>query len=520
MLKSLLRIPPLLALSSIAALALAVGGCAGEGSPTNDGGISEDGPSTGRDGSVRDARPGQDAEDLSMLGALITPLPANLIGVPEGGAEVLYVRGDGTLMRSAPDGTGATELGIKPTFGYGPSPNLWVWTGVDTDNALGTVNLYRPGDPRAVPLANLAAVDLFGTDEDGHRALAMVDAVTVGTGMTSTRTADLVFFDDQGGKRVLLRGISIGRWDRRIRRHVNSCTPLADFLSEPVAIVLACPAGATSRTAYFIDLVTGNTSTVAANVLSFLRVGKDRSFALLADDQRGFFGVGADGRVIDLPEQDRLESLAFLDGRRFAYTTSSGQLLIASWPTMLSTVALPAGAARIESASPTGEHLIFRQMSSMIGLRDLYSISTSTAASQTPLTLVAETDGYPGDDAFSEDGVWAQWFEDGDANYIGNPANRRVDGTGSAKVLGPRGYNIRNTVDPNKVLLMINTRFSEQTQRLVSDMATADRSGSGEPTLLVPGVDPVSFAVFEELDRVFYRIPEGPHAGLWVRTIP
>ena len=74
--------------------------------------------------------------------------------------------------------------------------------------------------------------------------------------------------------------------------------------------------------------------------------------------------------------------------------------------------------------------------------------------------------------------------------------------------------------DPNKVLLMINTRFSEQTQRLVSDMATADRSGASEPTLLVPGVDPVSFAVFEELDRVFYRIPEGPHAGLWVRTIP
>lgn len=520
MLKTLLRIPPLHALGSIAALAVALGSCANEGPSDNDGGVAEDGASSGRDGSVKDARPGQDAEDLSMLGALITPLPANLIGVPEGGAEVLYVRGDGTLMRSAPDGTGATELGIKPTFGYGPSPNPWVWTSVDTDNALGTVNLYRPGDARAVPLANLAAVDLFGTDEDGHRALAMVEAVTVGSGMTSTRTADLVFFDDMGGKRVLLRGVSIGRWDRRIRRHVNSCTPLADFLSEPVAIVLACPPGASSRTAYFIDLVTGNTSSVAADVLSFLRVGKDRSFALLADDQRGFFGVGADGRVIDLPEQDRLESLAFLDGRRFAYTTSSGQLLISSWPTMLSTVAVPAGAARIESASPTGEHLIFRQMSSMIGLRDLYSINTSTAGPQTPLTLVAETDGYPGDDAFSEDGVWAQWFEDGDANYIGNPANRRADGTGSAKVLGPRGYNIRNTADPNKVLLMINTRFSEQTQRLVSDMATADRSGASEPTLLVPGVDPVSFAVFEELDRVFYRIPEGPHAGLWVRTIP
>ena len=54
MLKSLLRIAPPLALGIIAALAL--GGCAGEGSTLNDGGVSEDGASTGRDGSVRDAR--------------------------------------------------------------------------------------------------------------------------------------------------------------------------------------------------------------------------------------------------------------------------------------------------------------------------------------------------------------------------------------------------------------------------------------------------------------------------------
>ncbi|MFO0728996.1 MAG: hypothetical protein U1E65_34775 [Myxococcota bacterium] len=500
--------------------ALHVAACADSGTPSGDAGVDVDGQINGRDGGGRDAHSGVDGSDNSGLGALITPLPANLIGVPDGGTEVLYVRGDGLLMRSKPDGTQPTELGIKPTFGYGPNPNLWVWTDVDADNALGTLNLYRPGDARTSVIAAQAAVDLFGVDEDGRRALSLVHVMDTGSGATSTRTADFILVDDSGTQRLLRSGVAIGRWDRRTHRHVGPCTPLADFLNAPVAVYLGCPSLADkTRHAYLIDLTTGNTSTIAENVSAFLRVGTDKSYALLADAAGGFFGVGADGRIVHLPEQDRLDSLAFLDGKRFAYTTSNNELMIASWPSLMPVVAVPAGASRIERASEAGDRLVFRQTTSMLGLRDLYVVDTSTATAHTPVALDAMADGYPGDDVFSEDGQWVQWLEKADANFVADIVTIRADGSGQSKLLGTSGYIVQNTADPDRVMVMVGTRISETTHRLISSMATVSRSGSDRPTILADDVDPLSFQIFPAKDRIFYRISEGPNAGLWVREL-
>lgn len=492
--------------------------CAESSLTVGDAGVTEaDGSVSGRDaGQSSDARVSSDAGPPP--GVRIAPLPAELVAVPPGGEEVLFLSG-GVLTRVRPDGTGATALGYRPVYGYGPTPNLWLWSELDADRAVGKAAVYAPGGEATTRLLDARAItDVFTTGDEGDQALIVGDVRTVGAAGSSTRTGSLLLVDAAGGRRVLLPGLTLGRWDTRTRQHV--CAPQVELMSPVRALAIVCPTpGSDARELVTIDLVTGATTAVARDVVPFLRASGDRSYALFADRTLALFAVSPTGdRVVPLLESRSVLSIAFLDGPRMAYVTTSQDLMIVSWPTMIPTPHVVQGVSGIEEVSGDGAWLVFRQTRVTSGLRDLYLVSTATAAVGVPRVLAAEPDAYPGDDAFSEDEAWVHWFARADADFIGDVVVAPTAG-GPAVTVASRAWLVLNTALEDRVMVLMNARFATNGGRLLADLGVAWRDGRQPARTLVQGLDTSAFELFPEGDRAVFRISDGAFPGLWVRSL-
>ncbi len=497
----------------------ALGGCQDDASAIgriDDAGVGVDG------GRGRDAGASGDAAISSpppLPGTLIARLPADLVAVTGGGAEILY-RQSGELHRVSSDGTGAVPLGYRPEYGYGPSPNLWLFSELDADKSVGVLAGYAPlGPPLVTVLDRRVATDSFAVDAEGEVVVVATDVATVGDAASSTRTASLARFDVTGHKRVLREGVPLGKWDARTRQH--TCSPKVELMSRTRALAVVCTTPGSSRRALVaIDLVTRTATTVASDVVSFLAASDDRSFALFANRQLAFFGVSPRGdRVVPLAEPRRVNSIAFLDGRRLAYTSVGEDLLTAAWPTLVPTQLLPAGAVSIEAVSDDGGLVMFRQVRAQTGLRDLFMVRTATGAAASSVTLSAEPSAYPGDDAFSADGAWVHWFARANANFIGDVTIAPTGGGGGPRVVASGAWLVNNMADPDRLAILGNARFAGDGRKLLADLTLAWRDGREANRVLVEGIDTDTYEVFPGGDRVVFRISEGANPGLWVRDL-
>ena len=497
------------------AFALGVFGCAADSALQN---VGDAGPQDGGKGdgssSASDGGPGADA--MPPPGIRIASLPAEIVAVPEGGEEVLFLQG-GVLMRVSSDGTDTRSLNLRPRRGFGPTPNLWFWSDLDADSAVGALSSYEPGTSTTTALDPRAATDAFASSPDGEGAIGVTRVHDI-VGATSTRTASLEWLPIEGRRRVLLENITLGPWDARTHQH--ACSPQIEVMSSTRALAIVCPnAGSAMRVLYAIDVTTSSVTEVARDVLSFLKQSEDHSFAMFIDRELRFVGVSANGdRTQLLNESRRIGGVAFLDGPRIAYTTAAKDISVAAWPDLVPTVLLPLGADAIEAVSPDGAYLMFRQTRATTGLRDLFLLGTKFGADTTPAVLQADPSAYPGDDAFSEDGTWAQWFADSDENYIGTISMRPTAG-GRTIALAERGWVLLNHADPARVVVLANARFEGDARRLRVDLSVRRRDGADEVRVLASGVDPAAFLLFPERDRAVFRIPEGAHAGIWVREL-
>jgi hypothetical protein len=499
-------------------LALTLVGCADEVGLQGDAGVvGLDSGGVSRDaGAASDARVMGDAGPPP--GVRIAPLPADLVAVPPGGEEILFLSA-GVLTRIRPDGTGSASLGYRPVYGYGPTPNLWLWSELDADRAVGKAAVYAPGGEAVTRLLEARAVtDVFTSSEEGDQALIVGDVRTIGPAGSSTRTGSLLLVDAAGGRRVLLAGLTLGRWDTRTRQHV--CAPQVELMSPARALAIVCPSpGSDTRELVTIDLVTGATTTVARDVVPFLRASGDRTYALFADRTLALHAVSPAGdRVVPLLESRSVLSIAFLDGPRMAYVTSSQDLMIVSWPTMIPTPHVVQGVTGIEEVSGDGAWLVFRQTRAPSGLRDLYLVSTATSAVGVPRVLAAEPDAYPGDDAFSEDEAWVHWFARADADFIGDVVVASTAG-GEPRTVASRAWLVLNTALEDRVMVLMNARFAANGGRLLADLGVAWRDGREPARTLVQGLDTAAFELFPEGDRAVFRISDGAFPGLWVRTL-
>lgn len=478
-----------------------------------DAGVGAD-ASRGRDGSTSgDASLPGDAGPPP--GTRIARLPADLVAVTGGGQEILYLQ-SGQLNRVAADGTNTVALGYRPVYGYGPTPNLWLWSELDAEGAVGVMAGYAPlGPPTVTVLDRRVTTDTFAVDEEGEVVVVATDVETMGDAASSTRTAALARFDVTGHKRVLVEGVRLGKWDERTRQH--TCAPQVELMSRTRALAVVClTPGSSQRALLAIDLVTRTATTVASDVVSFLRASDDRSFALFANRQLAFFGVSPRGdRVVPLAEPRRVNSIAFLDGRRLAYTSASEDLMVAAWPQLVPTQLLPVGAVSIEAVSDDGGLVMFRQARAANGLRDLFMVRTATGTLASPVTLSADPAAYPGDDAFSADGAWVQWFGRADLNYIGDVTIAPTSG-GAPRVLAERGWIMNNMHDPDRMAILANARFAGDGRRLLADLTLAWRDGRAPNQVLVQGLDAAVYELFPDGSRVVFRVSDGAFPGLWV----
>lgn len=481
----------------------------GDASASFDGGASSDAGGGFGDSGI----------DYSRYGRLVAPLPAELVGVA-GEDHVVYLRADGTLMATHAESGGERALGVRPTLIVRPAPHVWMWSELSADNEHGTLLVYRAGNDLAEPIADRVSTDGLLLSPDGEWALFFGDLRIEGSGATSTRTADLMLASADGAEtRTVLEDVHLGRWERTARRHTGPCSTEGSFARQDSALLILCRGPDSERRELLaLDLSTGRTATVASDVHPFLRTSPDGAFALYLDRSLQLHGVSTTGEGSRrLDEDSRVADLTFLDGDRFAYVTSQQELLVAEWPELLPELLVPFGVEALEGASPTGDHVLFRQNRAMTGLRDLWLVETSSPA--TPRVLNALPDGYPGDDAFSEDGEWVRWFSGADVNFIGDVLARPVNGAPVPVLLATRAWYVLNYADAERVLLMVNASVSMESRRIIADLATRRSDGSDALQILVPRVDPASFHLFPDRRRVVYRVPEGAPAGLWVKSL-
>lgn len=457
--------------------------------------------------------------DLSRYGTRIANLPAEVVGIA-GDEEVLFVRADGTLMAARPDGSGVVALDAKPQLIVRPKPHLWMWTELAADGSYGTLRTHRARETATALISEGTLSDFIALSDDQAWALILGELTASGNGTTSTLTADLILASADGAeRRTILSDVHVSPWNRTQRAHLGPCSAEGLIPDNNTALVILCPNAATeTRYLYSIDLSTGRTATVASDVLSFLRLSSDHSYALFLDSRYQMFAVSANGdRVVRVQEDSPIVSLVFLDRGRFAYVTSEQELLVAGWPDFQPEMLVPLGVTTLEAASPTGEHVMFHQTRAANGLRDLWLVRTSSPAS--PELLNPTPDGYPGDDAFSEDGQWVRWFSQADAASIGDVLTRNVDNPGIPILLAQRAWYVLNYGDPDRVILMVNARVSEENRRVIADVATRLGNGGGPLQVLVPNIDPSTFRLFPDRQRFVYRVPEGAATGLWVRAL-
>jgi hypothetical protein len=142
-----------------------------------------------------------------------------------------------------------------------------------------------------------------------------------------------------------------------------------------------------------------------------------------------------------------------------------------------------------------------------------------TATRSAPLLNTRGTDAYPGDDPFSRDGAWVRWFTAADESFIGDVQTRRTSGEGEPIQLGPRGWYVLDTADPDRLCLLVNARRSAQSRRIYADLALRRQDGLDGLEILIQGVDATAFRMFPRRDRVVYVIPDGVHAGVWSRQL-
>jgi hypothetical protein len=220
-----------------------------------------------------------------------------------------------------------------------------------------------------------------------------------------------------------------------------------------------------------------------------------------------------------------LTSLLPLDGKRFIYATSAATLKVASYPRMTGTALMAAAPSAVDRASPNGLFAVYHQSMNMTtGLTDLYMVSTSSATPQAPVTVESTSTGYPGDDSFSADNAWFQYYANVDQYFIGDIKSVPTAG-GASVMIGPRAYYVKNYSDVTSVMMMVNASLLTQGgQQFVglANMAVSKRDGSNPLNILVPSVDPNTFVIFPiSKNKIVYSIPQDrAHLGLWVRELP
>lgn len=471
-----------------------------------------------RDGGLRqDAGALADAGPTMGVGTKLATLPVELLGVLSDPDEVLYLRADGTAMAASADGTRNVDLGVRPNVISQPRRHLWLWTEVSDAGAQGVLHAHRSGTATTSAIAERVATDFFVPNHDSEWAI-IAASWTAGASPSEDATATLELVRADGReRRTLLPRFRLGHWNAATLKHEGPCIPSGVFSSARTALLTLCVGSSTAtpaRDLLAIDLVTGEVRSKARNVLAYVGLATDGTFALFADEQLRLYAIDAEGRAVVPVEDTRpVRSLRFLDGARFAYVTSAQQLLVSAWPDLEPELVVSSGVADLEVASPTGGHIMFHQSVATSGLRDLWLVATASPA--IPLLLEPELHAYPGDDAFSRDGRSARWFADADESYIGDLYVRPADGSTPRTLLAPRAWFVLNYADPSRVLLLSNAELVAEGRRIVADLATRDGDASEALEVLVPRVD-ARFALFPGGDRVAYVLPEGPSAGLWV----
>jgi hypothetical protein len=87
------------------------------------------------------------------------------------------------------------------------------------------------------------------------------------------------------------------------------------------------------------------------------------------------------------------------------------------------------------------------------------NMSFTSTTGGTPIALNTDTKGYPGDDAYSTGGTYIFWYDavDTTTTGIGTIHARKVDGSDQPKVIGPKGYFVRQTASDTVVAVMANS---------------------------------------------------------------
>jgi hypothetical protein len=386
------------------------------------------------------------------------------------------------------------------------------------------------GSKTSTPTQLARHATILSISTDWNRALI---AENIQGGMTagSTATADLAGVGLTMAPLKFASGVPIGRWDPIRRVYFGSCSPAGAFTSSITLMVAACvPTSSTTTTAterslLSVNLATGTTQIVASNVSAAVVVGVDRSYVLYLDANRQLHGVDrGGGHPTALADTSQVDSIFPLAGKRFAYTTVSRALSVASWPSLIPTMLLASGAERIERRAPNGAHVMFRKSPLAAGLRDLEIIATSTRANPTPVPIESMVDGVPGDVAFTSDSKFALWY--GAVTYdgtvpVGNAMSIGVTGTGQANLLAPNASYIGTYANAMNVFIMANTHHDTDANgndRLAADLSVRKSDGSTELQVLAQSVDARFFRIRK--NTIVYRLPPGPSAGLWMRMLP
>ena len=463
-----------------------------------------------------------DSAAAPILGQRVANVPARIFAVAPDESEILFIAGDGTLSTVSPSGANPSQITSAATFLFLPNPITWMFLDPSPDGLSATVGAYHPGTSTVTAVVHDAAFRVLFPNPTTSRAIATTGfVVETGSSRTSTHTAGLIAVDADGGRRTtLLPRVNVGVWDDVRTRFSGRCSINAVWTSSTSAFVSVCVRDEEIRQLLSIDTLTGRTTTVALDVLSFLAHDPDGEFVLFADADVHLAAVSNDGNtVVSLDDPQPFTDLELLGGGRFAYTNAEGALQVASWPRMVPGTIQPFGARQLRGASPTGAHVLFSQTSAAIS--DLFLVGTSTPAADPPLVLATEPDAYPGDDAFSADGDFVYWYGNTNANGLGEVFSARTDGTTPPRTLGHDAFFVRNYSAADAVMLMVNARQAMfgQSQLMIADLAVRLRDARAPIQILVSGVHATDYAIFPSGNRVVYHIPDGHLAGLWVRDL-
>jgi hypothetical protein len=475
-----------------------------------------------KDGGASDADSGAPPTDGSVdagstdgppqLGTMLLADPTAEIALVTFDETAIFFFQNGRIVTVPANGGPAADRGPKASIipGSGVGDTIWVLTDLSgtqtsTKPRLGTLRAIKEsGTSTAAQIAANVVEGFVAVGPDAERGLA-------GIGKTGTTSFDLYAIHSNGqDAKQLLSHLRPG----------PDCSMAILFVNPFRALVTACQ-GSQRRGLFFVDLEGQVSHPVHSDVLDVLIEGADHSFVLFLDSARHVFTTDLAGTASQpLAENEAAFDLVVLDGRRFAYRTSSGSVRVASFPGLTPGMLIATGAQGIAAVSPTGTAMMIAEGAPENGLVQLYLTGTATTTQQIPAALTSGATGRAADDPFSADGLYAYVLDKLDANLIGDADARKSDGSDAPKTLAPSASFMRTFQDDSRVLLGVNARVSGS--HVAADLATVPRDGSKPASVIAPAIDTSEVVVFPATkSRVVYRITDDPaHLGIWVRNLP